>query len=89
METVLWVIGIHLFELLAVGIFLVIRKNNKLEEVITDQQQYIETLNILYSRLNESLNSLDEKVWVENDSELSEVFKNIKEIKDTIGSIYN
>jgi hypothetical protein len=89
METVLWVVGIHLFELLAVGIFLVIRKNSKLEEVITDQQQYIDTLNILYSRLNESLNSLDEKVWVENDSELSEVFKNIKEIKDTIGSIYN
>ena len=89
METVLWVVGIHLFELLAVGIFLVIRKNNKLEEVITDQQQYIETLNILYSRLNESLNSLDEKVWIENDSELSEVFKNIKEIKNTIGSIYN
>jgi archaellum component FlaC len=89
METVLWVVGIHLLELLAIGIFLVIRKNNKLEEVITDQQQYIETLNILYSRLNESLNSLDEKVWVENDSELSEVFKNIKEIKDTIGSIYN
>jgi hypothetical protein len=29
METVLWVVGIHLFELLAVGIFLVIRKNNK------------------------------------------------------------
>jgi hypothetical protein len=89
METVLWVVGIHLLELLAIGIFLVIRKNNKLEEVITDQQQYIETLNILYSRLNESLNSLDEKVWIENDSELSEVFKNIKEIKNTIGSIYN
>jgi hypothetical protein len=89
METVLWVVGIHLFELLAVGIFLVIRKNNKLEEVITDQQQYIETLNILYSRLDESLNSLDEKVWIENDSELSEVFKNIKEIKNTISSIYN
>jgi archaellum component FlaC len=89
METVLWVVGIHLLELLAIGIFLVIRKNNKLEEVITDQQQYIETLNILYSRLNDSLNSLDEKVWIENDSELSEVFKNIKEIKNTIGSIYN
>lgn len=89
METALWVVGIHLFELLAIGIFLVIRKNNKLETIIVDQQQYIETLNILYSRLNESLNSLDEKVWIENDSELSEVFKNIKEIKNTIGSIYN
>jgi hypothetical protein len=89
METVLWVVGIHLLELLAIGIFLVIRKNNKLEKIIVEQEQYIDTLNILYSRLNESLNSLDEKVWIEGDSELSEVFKSIKEIKDTIGSIYN
>jgi hypothetical protein len=89
METALWIIGIHLFELLVIGAFLVIRKNNKLEKIIVEQEQYIDTLNILYSRLNESLNSLDEKVWIEGDSELSEVFKSIKEIKDTIGSIYN
>ena len=88
METVLWVAGIHIVELLAIGIFFIIRKNKKLEEVIVQQQEQINTLDFLFSKLNDSLGLLDEKVWVEGDSELSEVFQNIKQIKDTLDSLY-
>jgi hypothetical protein len=87
METVLWVLLIHIVELVAIGIFFIIRKNNKLEQAIIQQQQYIDTLNILFNNLTESLDKVDEKVWVNEDEELAEVFKNISEINKTINSL--
>jgi hypothetical protein len=87
METVLWVLLIHIVELVAIGIFFIIRKNNKLEQAIIQQQQYLDTLNILFNNLTESLDKVDEKVWVNEDEELAEVFKNISEINKTINSL--
>ena len=89
METALWIAGIHLIELLAVGIFLIVRKNRKLEQVLIQQQEQINTLDFLFSKLTTSLSAIDEKVWVEGDEELGEVFNDIKEIKDTLNSLYN
>lgn len=88
MEIALWVAGIHIVELLAIGIFFIVRKNRKLEEIVIQQQEQINTLDFLFNRLNNSLSNLDERVWVEGDNELSEVFQEIKEIKDTLDSIY-
>ena len=87
METMLWVLLIHVVELVAIGIFFVIRKNNKLEQAIMQQQQYIDTLNILFNNLTDSLNKVDEKVWVNEDEELAEVFNNISQINKTINSL--
>jgi hypothetical protein len=87
MEIALWVLLIHIVELVAIGIFFIIRKNNKLEQAIIQQQQYIDTLNILFNNLTESLDKVDEKVWVNEDEELAEVFKNISEINKTINSL--
>lgn len=89
METALWIAGIHLIELLAIGIFLIVRKNRKLEQVLIQQQEQINALDFLFSKLTTSLSAIDEKVWVEGDEELGEVFNNIKEIKDTLNSLYN
>jgi hypothetical protein len=89
METALWIAGIHLIELLAIGIFLIVRKNRKLEQVLIQQQEQINTLDFLFSKLTTSLSAIDEKVWVEGDEELGEVFNDIKEIKDTLNSLYN
>jgi hypothetical protein len=44
-------------------------------------------LNILFNNLTESLDKVDEKVWVNEDEELAEVFKNISEINKTINSL--
>lgn len=88
MEVALWVAGIHIVELLAIGIFFIVRKNRKLEEIVIQQQEQINTLDFLFSKLSNSLGSLDEKVWVEGDEELGEIFQNIKEVKDTLDSLY-
>ena len=89
METALWIAGIHLAELLAIGIFLIIRKNRQLEQILVQQQEQINTLDFLFSKLTTSLSAIDEKVWVEGDEELGEVFNDIKEIKDALNSLYN
>lgn len=84
---VLWVLLIHLIELVAIGIFFIIRKNNKLEQAVKQQEQYIYTLNILFGNLTDSMSKIDEKIWVEGDEELGEVFENIKQINRTINSL--
>jgi hypothetical protein len=89
METALWVTGIHLLELLVIGVYLIIRNNRRLEKIVVQQQEQINTLDFLFSRLTTSLSAIDEKVWVEGDEELGEVFNDIKEIKDTLNSLYN
>jgi hypothetical protein len=89
METALWIAGIHLAELLAIGIFLIIRKNRQLEQILVQQQEQINALDFLFSKLTTSLSAIDEKVWVEGDEELGEVFNDIKEIKDALNSLYN
>lgn len=84
---ILWVLLIHLIELVAIGIFFIIRKNNKLEQAVNQQRQYIDTLNILFGNLTDSMSKIDEKIWVEGDEELGEVFENIKQINRTINSL--
>jgi len=84
---ILWVLLIHLIELVAIGIFFIIRKNNKLEQAVKQQEQYIYTLNILFGNLTDSMSKIDEKIWVEGDEELGEVFENIKQINRTINSL--
>jgi hypothetical protein len=87
METILWVLLIHLVELVALGVFFIVRKNNKLEQAVKQQEQYIYTLNILFGDLTDSMSKIDEKIWVEGDAELGEIFENIKRINQTINSL--
>jgi uncharacterized protein affecting Mg2+/Co2+ transport len=87
MEMILWVLLIHLIELVAIGIFFIIRKNNKLEQAVKQQEQYIYTFNILVGNWTDSMSKIDEKIWVEGDEELGEVFENIKQINRTINSL--
>ena len=87
MEIFLWVLGIHLIELLGIGIFLLIRKNNTLEAIVAQQQSYIENLDFISSQLISSLSKIDERMYVESDAELEEVFKDISELRELLENI--
>jgi hypothetical protein len=89
METVLWVIGIHLIELLGVAGYFLISKNTKLTNALASQQQYIDSLSIVMSQLTESLSALDQHVWVQEDEELKTIFSNVKEIQVILKEISN
>jgi hypothetical protein len=89
MNTTLLIVGIHLFEIIGIGIYFIIRKNKKLEKILIQQQEHIDTLNSLFEKLNTSFTKVNDKVWVEGDNELSEVFSDINEIKSAINDMYS
>jgi len=84
MSIVLWVIGIHLVELLLIGGYLLVRKNNQLEKVIADQQQYIDAVSIIINDSSETIKQLDNKGAFEADDEVGTFFRNIKEIQNVL-----
>jgi len=89
MEVLLWVLGIHITELAGVLIFFLLRRNKILENTISKQQQYLDTVDIVLSRLDDSLGQIDERMWVEGDEELQSIFTQVKEVKSIISSISN
>jgi len=84
MSIVLWVIGIHLFELLLIGGYLLIKKNNTLEKVVADQQQYIDAISIIINDSSETIKQLDNRGAFEADDEVGTFFRNIKEIQTVL-----
>ena len=89
MEILLWVLGIHVTELAGILIFFLLRRNKILENTISKQQQYLDTIDIILSRLDDSLGQIDERMWVEGDEELQSIFTQVKEVKSIISSISN
>lgn len=87
MEIFLWVLGIHLIELLGVGVFFLIRKNITLEKIAVQQQQYIENMDFVASQLLSSLSKIDERMYVEGDAELENIFKDVSELKELLENI--
>jgi len=81
MVTALWIIGIHLLELLVIGGYLLIRKNIALEKVITDQQQYIDAISIIIEDSSNTIQQLDNRGAFEADDEVGTFFRNLKEIQ--------
>jgi len=84
MSIVFWVILVHVVELILIGGYLLVRKNNKLEQVISNQQQYIDALSVVIQNSNEMIQQLDNKGVFESDDEVGTFFKNIKEIQDIL-----
>jgi hypothetical protein len=89
MEIILWVIGIHLLELLGFGIFLLVKKNILLEKTLVEQKEYMDAMSFIASQLSTSLSKLDERVYVDGDAELEDVFEQIKEFKSIIDEVSN
>ncbi len=81
MSIVLWVIGIHLVEVMLIGGYLLVRKNNALEKVVADQQQYIDAVSIIINDSSETIKQLDSRGAFESDDEVGTFFKNLKEIQ--------
>lgn len=87
METALWVIGIHLLEVVGVLGFLLIKKNKKLEEVVISQQQQLDAVSVLIGRMDDDFKQLDGKMWIGEDEELQTIITEMKEIQGILSSI--
>jgi len=81
MSIVIWVIIVHLIELALIGGYLLIRKNNALEKVVANQQQYINAISIVINDSSETIKQLDAQGAFEADDEVGTFFRNLKEIQ--------
>ena len=85
----LWLIGIHVIELIAVGIFFLVRRNNALEKAVNDQQQYIDAISIIIANSDAKLKELDVIGAFQTDDEVGTFFTNLKEIQDMLNEFNN
>ncbi len=81
---ILWIIGIHLLELIGLGIFLLMRRNNALEKIATEQQEYINAISIVIQDSDEALREMEIAGAMEADDEVGVFFRNLKEIQNQI-----
>lgn len=84
MQIVLWVIIIHLVELAVLGGYLLIKKSNKLEKIVNDQQQYIDAISIVINNSSNTIKELDSRGAFEADDEVGTFFRSLKEIQDIL-----
>jgi hypothetical protein len=84
METFLWVVLIHVIEVILVAGYLLISKNNKLERALVNQQQYIDAISIIIEDSNNTIQELDNRGAFEADDEVGTFFRNIKEIQTVL-----
>ena len=82
--TWIWLIVIHLIELVAIGVFFLIRRNSILEKAVNNQRNYIDAISIVVNDSNEKLKELDRLGAFEADDEVGTFFRNLKEIQEII-----
>jgi len=85
----IWVVVIHLVELIGIGIFLLIRRNNALEKAVVQQQQYIDAISIIIENSQQKLEELDTMGAFKADDEVGTFFKNLAEIQSILNQFIN
>lgn len=86
MQIFLWVLAIHLVEILGIAFYLLIRKANKLQNIVERQQQYIDAISIAINNADERLKEVDQAGVFQADDEVGWFFRNLREIQDLLNS---
>ena len=84
MTIFLWVLGIHLIEVILVGFYLLFRRNSALEKIATQQQEYINAISIVIQNSDEALREMEVAGAMEADDEVGLFFRNLKEIQNQL-----
>jgi len=85
----LWILGIHVIELTAIGIFLLVRRNSALEKAVQEQQQYLDAISIIIANSDAKLKELDVMGAFQADDEVGTFFTNLKEIQNILNEFNN
>jgi len=86
MQIFLWVLGIHLAEIIGLGFYILIKKISKLQIVVNQQQQYIDAVTVAINNANEQLKEIDQAGIFQADDEVGWFFKNLKEIQSMLNT---
>jgi len=80
---------IHAIELVAIGVFLLIRRNKALENAVIQQKQYIDAISIIIANSDAKLKELDVLGAFQADDEVGTFFTNLAEIQNIINEFNN
>ena len=89
MQILLWVVVVHVIEVILVAGYLLISKNTKLEKALVDQQQYIDAISIVINDSNNVIQELDNRGAFESDDEVGTFFRSLKEIQTVLNQFNN
>ena len=81
-------VGVLLLATISYVIINLLRKNEKFEDIIESQNQYIQTISELMTESNRKIKEIDSKQIFQSDDEIGWFFTGIKEIQDLINE-YN
>jgi hypothetical protein len=81
-------VGILVFGIISYIIWNLLKKNERQEDIITTQNEYIQTISTIMSESNKKIKEIDSKQIFQSDDEIGWFFKGIKEIQDLINE-YN
>lgn len=82
------IIAISLWVLTIVGwiIFNLYTKNRKLEQMVINQQLFIDGVKGSMKEINACANLIDSKLWVQSDPEFLSLMENVKQMQETINN---
>ena len=81
-------VGLLIFGTISYIIWNLLKKNERQEDIITTQNEYIQTISTIMSESNKKIKEIDSKQIFQSDDEIGWFFKGIKEIQDLINE-YN
>ena len=81
-------VGIVIFGTISYIIWNLLKKNERQEDIINTQNEYIQTISTLMTESNKKIKEIDSKQIFQSDDEIGWFFKGIKEIQDLINE-YN
>jgi hypothetical protein len=84
MTIALWLLLIHAVEIIAVLLFILIRRNNILEKAVTEQQEYITAIGIIAADSESRIKELDKLGAFEADDEVGVFFTNLREMQSLV-----
>ena len=81
-------VGILVFGIISYIIWNLLKKNERQEDIITTQNEYIQTISTIMTESNKKIKEIDSKQIFQSDDEIGWFFKGIKEIQELINE-YN
>lgn len=82
------IIAISLWVATIIGwiIFNLYTKNRKLEQMVINQQLFIDGVKGSMKEINACANLIDSKLWVQSDPEFLTLMENVKQMQETINN---
>jgi len=77
-------VGLLIFGTISYIIWNLLRKNERQEDIINTQNEYIQTISTIMTESNKKIKEIDSKQIFQSDDEIGWFFKGIKEIQELI-----